>query len=43
VKTLWLIHAPASHRETSLRAAREIFPDTQFAQEGETLIWPEKK
>lgn len=43
VKTLRLIHAPASHREASLRAAREIFPDTQFAQEGETLIWPKTK
>jgi ribonuclease Z len=43
VKSLRLIHAPASHRQTSLHAAREIFPDTLLAEEGETLTWPQNK
>lgn len=39
-KSLHLIHAPEHHRDASLRAAQEIFPNTQMAKEGETLTLP---
>jgi ribonuclease Z len=41
VRRLRLIHLPPDHREASLAAAREIFPETGLAREGETLTLAE--
>lgn len=38
VRRLRLVHLHGGHREASLAAAREIFPETQLAAEGETLV-----
>ncbi|MGE5611277.1 MAG: MBL fold metallo-hydrolase [Bacillota bacterium] len=42
VKQLILIHLPTSQREASLAAARQIFPNTALAKEGQTIVLPGK-
>lgn len=37
VKQLILIHAPAAHRAASVEAARQVFPNTRYAAQGQTL------
>lgn len=39
VKRLRLVHLHGDHRQASLAAAREIFPETTLAREGETLVF----
>jgi ribonuclease BN (tRNA processing enzyme) len=38
VKQLRLIHLGPEHKERSLEAARALFPATDLAQEGETIV-----
>lgn len=41
VQRLALVHCPEAHRVAALEAAQAIFPATFFAEEGQTLTWPE--
>jgi ribonuclease Z len=41
VQRLALVHCSEREREAALEAARRLFPNTFFAEEGQTLRWPE--